>query len=67
MYSRAGISVSFQMRKMPVLNQDIIVNWRDYIYKIEGEDLVRGMTKEKYDLLDELGLTDLTFWKCYFE
>jgi len=25
------------------------------------------MTKEKYDLLDELGLTDLTFWKCYFE
>jgi len=58
-YSRAGISVSFQMRKMPVLNQDIIVNWRDYIYKVEGEDLVRGMTKEKYDLLDELGLTVL--------
>jgi len=52
---------------MPTLNQDIIVNWRDYIYKIEGEDLVRGMTKKRYDLLDELGLTDLTFWKCYFE
>ena len=59
MYSRAGISVSFKMRKMPTLNQDIIVNWRDYIYKVEGEDLVRGMTKEKYDLLDELGLTVL--------
>ena len=59
MYSQTGISVSFKMRKMPVLNQDIIVNWRDYIYKVEGEDLVRGMTKEKYDLLDELGLTVL--------
>ena len=59
MYSQTGISVSFKMRKMPTLNQDIIVNWRDYIYKVEGEDLVRGMTKEKYDLLDELGLTVL--------